>query len=160
MRRIRFAAVAALVAGVVPTACRRAAPSGPVVSVVRGPRPYRDPARPGPAVGTLIVAVRTTDAPEGGLHGAAVSGARPGAAGAAFGAHTDPAGVARFDSLPAGAYVLRVRRIGYRPLDVRLTVRGDCPQRVEAYVEPHPNCLLECPQVPARVTVTSCDPAT
>lgn len=127
---------------------------------VRGPRPYRDPAAPATGRGTLVVVVRPTNAPERGLGHAAVALAPDGPLTQPRAAATDTDGVARLDSVPVGPYRIRVRRIGYRPLEVPLRIEEGCPQRAEVYLEPSPNCLFECPQVPARVTLTSCEPAT
>jgi hypothetical protein len=139
--------------------CRPRAPPG--VLVVAGPRPYVDPAAARTGRGALVVAVRASDTPERGLEEAAVSVEVAGGGGrAARGAWTAADGVARLDSVPAGAYVLRVRRIGYKAHAVPVTVRADCPQRVEVYLEPAPSCLFDCPQVPARATITTCAPAT
>lgn len=126
--------------------------------MVAGPRPYIHPAALRAGRGTLVIAVRSSAAPERGLEQATVAleagGGRP------QGAWTGADGVVRLDTIPAGAYILRVRRIGYKEHAVRVTVRADCPQRVEVFIEPAPNCLFACPQVPARATLTTCAPKT
>ena len=125
-----------------------------------GPAPYSDPAAPRTGRGSLIVAVRPSDAPERGVDHASISLEGPGGRPLGIGALAGADGVARLDTVPVGAYTLRVRQVGYKAHAVPVTVREDCPQRVEVYLELAPMCLFTCPQVPARATVTTCAPAT
>ena len=140
--------------------CRARGAAAPDPLVVVGPAPYRYPAAPPSNRGTVVVAVRVSDAPERSLAQAAVVLVASDDDRRVASASTGLDGVARLDSVPVGDYSLRVLRVGYKAHTLPVSVRGDCPQRVEVHLELAPTCLFPCPQVRARATVTICAPAT
>ena len=104
-------------------------------------------------VGALTVIVRNADKPEYVVQGATV------VLDSARGFITKADGLGRFDSVPAGDYLLSVRRIGFAPVAASIKVTSGCEARVEVYLPVQGNCLFPCPPSSPRVVLTTCRPA-
>ena len=121
----------------------------PIVTVVRQPRAWGDTGR----VSTIDVAVRDVHQPTHEIPVATVL--LDGSTHLAL--QTDDHGVAHGRSLQPGEYRLTIRRIGYIPLETRVTLDAGCRISVEAYLTFLACDLGPCPAVdPPRVTVTTC----
>ena len=162
MLRRAAATILALSAGCRPTHVESTVRSAPPVQVVVGLEARVEDAARRVDRGSLTVVVRESGRPERVVWGAEVVLRAPGGTvrqdflDAPYRARTADDGIAHFDSLPAGVYVLRTRFPGFAVHTVKLEVRAGCPQRAEVYVMPTPSCLFSCPQVPPRATITTC----
>jgi hypothetical protein len=56
-------------------------------------------------------------------------------------ARTDPSGMYRFDSLPAGTYRLRVRRLGFLPMEEEIRLREGETRALDIALVPRPRIL-------------------
>ena len=113
----------------------------------------RDTASVTRGVGALVVIVRNVDKLEDVVAGATV------VLDSARGFVTKADGVGRFDSVPAGNYLLSFRRIGFAPATAWVNVTSGCEARVEVYLPVQANCLFDCPPSAPRVVLTTCRPA-
>ena len=105
---------------------------------------------------SVVVVVRSSSSPEQTVGYATVVLQRDGHG--PIGVRTGADGVARLDTVPVAAYVIRAYRLGYDQYTVPMAARAGCAQHVEIYLKPHMTCLFTCPQVPARATITTCAP--
>ena len=164
--RARTALLLALCAGCRPALVENAVQPAPPLQVVAGLEARGSHAGRRAEPGSLTVIVRESGRPERVLWGAEVVLTAPGGTvrqdfqDAPYRARTASDGIARLDSLPAGAYVLRARLVGFAAHSVALEVQAGCPQRAEVYLMLTPTCLFSCPQIPPRATITTCRPAT
>ena len=164
--RVRTASLLALCAGCRPALVENAVQPAPSLHIVAGLEARGAHADGRPEPGSLTVIVRESGRPERVLWGAEVVLTAPGGTlqqdfrDAPYRARTASDGIARLDSLPADAYVLRARLAGFAAYSVALEVQAGCPQRAELYLMLTPSCRFSCPQVPARATITTCRPAT
>ena len=164
--RVGTASLLALCAGCRPTLVQNAVQPASPLQVVVGLEARGADAHGRTEPGSLTVIVRESGRPERVLWGAEVVLGTPGGSlrqdfqDAPYRARTASDGIARLDSLPPGAYVLRARLPGFAVHTVALEVQAGCPQRAEVYLMPTPSCLFSCPQLPARATITTCQRAT
>jgi len=144
------------------TACggaRPPAPAGPLMSpgVTTVESPYRSAAK-SPA--QLLVVVRDGDEPDRALPGATVYLGRDNTnlqSASTLHASSNADGVVTFERLDPGEYAVLVRRLGYASFQFVVNLRPQCREVLEIYVGTQPLCLFECPSIPGRAVLTTCD---